>query len=109
MPDIYDILKIKNEQGEWITVPALKGEKGDTGETGPQGPAGPAGSYTAGDNITIEDGVISATDTVYDDTEVKADIDTLSATVTEQSSQIATIRAVTDRFYTDAEGDLCEE
>lgn len=29
MPDIYDILKIKNEQGEWITVPALKGDKGD--------------------------------------------------------------------------------
>lgn len=64
MPDIYDILKVKNEQGEWITVPALKGD---------------AGHYTAGDNIIIEDDVISAIDTIYDDTEVKADIAALES------------------------------
>ena len=32
-----------------------------------------------------------------------------AAAISSQSSQIATIRAVTDRFYTYAEGDLCEE
>lgn len=64
-----------------------KGDKGDTGETGATGAPGRDGyvqytagdnitiednvisasseSYTAGDNITIEDGVISATDTTY--------------------------------------------
>ena len=38
-----------------------QGPAGPQGETGPQGPAGPAGTYTAGANITIENGVISAT------------------------------------------------
>lgn len=50
-----NILKIKNEQGEWIAVPAIKGDvgpqgpqgiqgiKGDIGPEGPQGPIGPQG------------------------------------------------------------------
>ena len=38
-----------------------QGPAGPQGETGPQGPAGPMGTYTAGANITIENGVISAT------------------------------------------------
>lgn len=35
------------------------------GPQGPQGPQGPAGTYTAGSNITISGGTISATDTTY--------------------------------------------
>ena len=35
------------------------------GETGPQGPQGETVQYTAGDNITISNNVISATDTTY--------------------------------------------
>lgn len=60
-------------------IPGEKGEKGDPGEQGPQGvqgiqgpqgeigpqgpkgETGPAGTYIAGNNITIADGVISAT------------------------------------------------
>ena len=60
-------------------IPGEKGEKGDPGEQGPQGvqgiqgpqgeigpqgpkgETGPAGTYVAGDNITIENNVISAT------------------------------------------------
>lgn len=47
-----DILKIKDENNNWITIPAIKGAKGDTGEqgqkgdtglTGPQGPQGETG------------------------------------------------------------------
>lgn len=90
MPDIYDILKIKNEQGEWITVPALKGEKGEDGSD----------ADVTAENIEAALGYTPADDD---------DVTTLESTVTSQSSQIATIRAVTDRFYTDAEGDLCEE
>ena len=36
-------------------------------------------ALTAGDNIDITNGVISATDTIYDDTEVKADISALES------------------------------
>ena len=52
----------------------LKGDKGDKGnpgiqgpkgDPGIQGPVGPAGTYTAGSNITINNDVISATDTVF--------------------------------------------
>jgi len=42
-----------------------QGIQGPQGETGPQGPVGPAGSYTAGANITISNGEISAVDTTY--------------------------------------------
>lgn len=98
MPDIYDILKIKNEQGEWITVPALKGD---------------AGNYTAGDNIIIEDDVISAIDTIYDDTEVKADIAALesgkadkAATYTKtEADALLDDKADADAVYTKTETD----
>lgn len=43
----------------------IQGPAGPQGETGPQGPVGPAGSYTAGANITISNGEISAVDTTY--------------------------------------------
>ena len=43
-------------------LPDLTGPKGDPGI---QGPVGPAGTYTAGSNITINNDVISATDTVF--------------------------------------------
>lgn len=42
-------LKFKDENGNWISIPALKGEKGDKGDQGPQGlqgligPQGPEG------------------------------------------------------------------
>lgn len=28
------ILRVKNKQGEWVNIPAIKGEKGDTGNSG---------------------------------------------------------------------------
>ena len=43
------ILKLKNQQGQWVSVPTLKGDagpagpKGQTGSQGPQGQTGPAG------------------------------------------------------------------
>lgn len=45
------ILKIKNERGEWISVPAIKGEDGHQGPEGPQGPQGPKGDI--GDPASI--------------------------------------------------------
>ena len=77
-----NILKIKNELGEWIDIPAIKGDTGPQGPVGPQGPKGDPGEVTtqqmtdyvaqelvskqdkltSGNNITIsEDNVISAT------------------------------------------------
>lgn len=56
----------RGPQGETGATGATgpQGPKGDTGATGPQGPAGPKGdpgpTYTAGENITIENNVISA-------------------------------------------------
>lgn len=44
---VLDILKVKDEQGNWHTIPALKGEKGETGDTGPTGPQGPQGATGA--------------------------------------------------------------
>ena len=41
-----NILKIKNEQGEWISVPAIKGDAGPQGQAGPQGPKGDPGEVT---------------------------------------------------------------
>ena len=39
-----DILRIKDPNtGEWITVPALKGEKGDKGDKGEKGDKGDSG------------------------------------------------------------------
>lgn len=52
-----EILKVKIN-GEWKSIPALKGEKGERGE---RGPMGPTGSYTAGQGIDITDNVISCT------------------------------------------------
>ena len=40
------ILKIKNEQGEWIDIPAIKGDAGPQGPVGPQGPKGDQGEVT---------------------------------------------------------------
>ena len=41
-----NILKIKNEQGEWTSVPAIKGDTGPQGQAGPQGPKGDPGEVT---------------------------------------------------------------
>ena len=44
-----NILKIKNEQGQWENVVTLRGDvgptgpKGDTGQAGPEGKQGPQG------------------------------------------------------------------
>lgn len=48
------VLKIKDENGNFIPIQTIKGDKGDKGNDG-------AVQYTAGDNITIENNVISAT------------------------------------------------
>lgn len=37
------LLKIKDESGQWVDIPTIKGDRGDTGATGPIGPAGPQG------------------------------------------------------------------
>ena len=36
------VLKIKDAEGNWQSIPALRGEKGETGAQGPAGPTGPA-------------------------------------------------------------------
>lgn len=53
----------KGDQGEQGPqgVQGIQGPQGEIGPQGPQGETGPAGTYTAGDNITIANGVISAT------------------------------------------------
>ena len=38
-----NVLKIKNENGEWVGVPAIQGPQGPQGETGAQGLTGPQG------------------------------------------------------------------
>ena len=53
----------KGDQGEQGPqgVQGIQGPQGEIGPQGPKGETGPAGTYVAGDNITIADGVISAT------------------------------------------------
>lgn len=34
------VIKIKNENGEFVDIPVIQGEKGDTGPQGLPGPAG---------------------------------------------------------------------
>lgn len=41
---MISILKIKNADGTWQTVPAIKGDKGDKGDTGAKGADGAAGA-----------------------------------------------------------------
>ena len=64
-------ITITDKEGQTSEVEILDGEQGpagQNGEQGPQGEQGPAGrdgyvQYTAGENITIENNVISATGT----------------------------------------------
>ena len=64
-------ITITDKEGQTSQVEILDGEQGpagQNGEQGPQGEPGPAGrdgyvQYTAGENITIENNVISATGT----------------------------------------------
>lgn len=54
------ILRVKDMLGQWVNIPAIKGEKGDKGdkgETGPQGPqgeVGPQGPAGSAANITAD-------------------------------------------------------
>lgn len=32
MSAVTDVIKVKDENGNWIGIPAIKGEKGDAGE-----------------------------------------------------------------------------
>jgi hypothetical protein len=32
MSAVTDVLKVKDENGNWVGIPAIKGEKGDPGE-----------------------------------------------------------------------------
>lgn len=45
------ILKIKDENGTYITIPAITGANGQAGAVGPMGPAGPAGKD--GTNVEV--------------------------------------------------------
>lgn len=61
---------------EWLD--SLVGEKGETGATGETGAPGPAGrdgviQYTAGDNITIANNVISTTNKIWVGTQEEYD------------------------------------
>lgn len=59
------ILKLKNEQGQWVSVPTIKGDtgpQGPKGQTGSQGPKGQKGDKgdtgpkgDTGDAFTYED------------------------------------------------------
>lgn len=37
------VLKLKDENGNWVGIPTIKGDKGDTGATGPKGDKGATG------------------------------------------------------------------
>lgn len=53
------VIKVRNEEGQFVDIPALQGEKGDTGATGPQGEIGPQGPPGAnGTSVTV----VQATD-----------------------------------------------
>ena len=56
------VIKVRNELGQFVDIPALKGEKGDKGETGATGPQGERGtqgpSGTNGTSVTV----VQATD-----------------------------------------------
>lgn len=41
------VIRLKDEHGNWIPVPTIKGAKGDTGAQGPQGEQGPQGPVGA--------------------------------------------------------------
>ncbi len=56
------VLKIKDENGNVIEIPALKGDKGDKGDTGPQGPQGEKGNTgAAGARGTRGTGILTVT------------------------------------------------
>ena len=54
------ILRIKDENGNVISIPSIKGDKGDPGEQGPKGDKGDSGVYVGsgdmpdGCNIKID-------------------------------------------------------
>ena len=50
------VLKIKDSNNNWVDIPSIKGADGTNGQDGRDGYV----QYTAGDNITIENNVISA-------------------------------------------------
>lgn len=53
------VIKVRNELGQFVDIPALQGEKGETGATGPQGERGPQGPSGAnGTSVTV----VQATD-----------------------------------------------
>ena len=51
------IIRYKDENGKWVSLPSIRGEKGEKGETGDNGDPGPS----------------------YDDSEIKADIQSIKA------------------------------
>ena len=60
------VLRIKDANGRWITVPSLVGEKGDPGEPGVPGVAGKDATidgynvlFTDGETLLITDGILS--------------------------------------------------
>ena len=53
---MIQILKVKNKNGEWVSIPAIKGDKGEKGEKGEQGERGAQGlKGEKGDPFTYED------------------------------------------------------
>lgn len=61
------IIRYKDENGKWVSLPSIRGEKGEKGETGDKGDPGPS----------------------YDDSEIKAEllgVDALIGEVTEDGN-----------------------
>ena len=54
------IVKIRDENGNIIEIPAFRGPRGLTGETGPQGPKGDPGDATINDTATSSTSVWSS-------------------------------------------------
>lgn len=76
------VLKIKNSQGNWEDIPAIRGEagpKGDTGNTGPAGPTGQNGQDGFSPIASVSQSGDTTTISITDKTETTiATIDTSS-------------------------------
>lgn len=45
------VIKVRNEEGEFVDIPVIQGAKGDKGDIGPQGEQGPPGQDGTSVNV----------------------------------------------------------
>lgn len=91
------ILKIKDENGTYITIPAITGANGQTGAVGPMGPAGPAGK----DGTNIE---VSNTQPTDEKVEIW-----INPTATSEIADIQNSVASISNRVTELENDIIED